>query len=91
MEPTIEIVLKADDARLGKFASDGSYDVRPELDVEGRPFEWSAATVKRLSPTTFVVIGSDRERFIKSITVENQPVRTFPASKRDMTEGAEVK
>ena len=88
----IEIVLKVDDPRIGKFAADGSYETRPESDVEGRPFDWTAASVRRLSPTTYVVIGADRQRFIKSITVEGStPARTFPASKREMSEGAEVK
>jgi hypothetical protein len=74
----MDIVLSANDDRLGAYAPDGSFEKWPVKDVFGNEYERSHATVHRLSASAFVVVPPDGEKNIETLTIEkNSHAQTF--------------
>lgn len=71
-----KLTFTADDARLGAYNADGSYQKWPEFDVFGKPYERANATIKRVNASQFIVVGPDEEKNIEVIEFE----RKLPAS-----------
>jgi len=68
------LIFTPDDSRLGKYTPDGGFESWPSVDVFGKPYQRQNATIKRVSPTQFVVVGPDDEKNIEGFSFERSSV-----------------
>lgn len=84
----MNIELKSNDERLGKYAADGSFEQWPAADVFGGVYEKVNVIVHRMNAETFIVVPPSREHEIETVSLErSSQVPTIPVSQQFKRKG----